>query len=495
MNNKGQTTILFSLLISFLFLFTVAILEAGRVFLRTVKIKPCVHSMCSSIMADYNEELFERYHLLFMDPTYGTGSEAVAEEKIVDYLETSLNGENGSSLYQFEVEEVALSEKKTILSDDMQLLKKQIADYEMTAGLANHASELARKLSGQEVDVEDAAYETKVNGVELNITKNENGDMDEIEDKEEQSSNEEVKDPRETLKDKLKFGILASVMPQASISKEKYKITNAPSEAYTEQKSQSRSATFQDIAQLNSVLEDAVGEDTVNTLLLHASYGDYVVTHFGNVVHPKENTVMSCEVEYILKGKDNDYENVEAVVTDLTWKRMVGNYAYLLTDGDKKGQVLVLATTICALTGTEPLIEIAKYLLLGCWAYGESLYEMQLIMSGEQIPFVKTSANWYTDLESLGASGVAQETNSGMTYEDYLLLELTSKTSSSLNKGYARMLDVIQLNLQQDYPNFRIADCVGAMTIQGKITMNPLFYKGTEDSVYDYYFEETFAYE
>lgn len=493
MNNKGQTTILFSLMISFLFLFTVAILEAGRVFLQTVKIKPCVHSMCSSIMADYNEELFERYHLLFMDPTYGTGSEAVAEEKIVDYLETSLNGEEGSSLYQFEVEEVALSKKETIMSNDMQLLKEQIADYQMTAGIAKYASTLAGKLSGTEADVEGAAYETKVNGVELNVSNGEtvNGEKND----EDSVSGEKGEDPRETLKNKLKFGILASVMPQATISKDKYKIRNAPSADYEDQKKQERRATFQDIAELNGVLEDAAGEDKIDALLLHASYGDYVITHFGNVAHPKDNTVMTCEVEYILMGRDNDYENVEAVVTDITWIRMVGNYAYLLTDGDKKGQALVLATTICALTGTEPLIEIVKYLLLGCWAYGESLQEMQLLMSGEQIPVIKTSANWYTDLESLTASGMVQGTESGMSYEDYLLLLLTSKTGTSLNNGYARVLDVIQLNLQQAYPNFRIADCVGAMTIQGKVVMNPLFYKGTEDSVYDYYFEESFDYE
>ena len=84
MNNKGQATVMFSFMISVLFVFTLTALEVSRICMKTVKIIPCVHSMRSSIMADYNEEMFERYHLLFMDPTYGTGSEAAIEEKMRD---------------------------------------------------------------------------------------------------------------------------------------------------------------------------------------------------------------------------------------------------------------------------------------------------------------------------------------------------------------------------------------------------------------------------
>ena len=155
MNNKGQTTILFSLCIGVLFLFTLTALEIGRIHMSKVKILPCVHSMRSSIMADYNEELFERYHLLFLDPTYGTGSEAVLEEKMKDYLETSLNGE-GSSLYQFELVDIGLSNKETVLSNDMKLLKKQIADYELTAGIVNRAKELTSKLNSDKESLEEA---------------------------------------------------------------------------------------------------------------------------------------------------------------------------------------------------------------------------------------------------------------------------------------------------------------------------------------------------
>ena len=66
MNNKGQTTIFFSLIISALFLFTLTALEVGRIYMSRVKVGAVVHSTQSSIMADYNSELFERYHLFYL---------------------------------------------------------------------------------------------------------------------------------------------------------------------------------------------------------------------------------------------------------------------------------------------------------------------------------------------------------------------------------------------------------------------------------------------
>lgn len=499
MNNKGQTTILFSLITGILLLFTLTALEVGRIHLRTVKIKPCVHSMRSSVMADYNAELFERYHLLFIDPTYGTGSEAVLEEKIVDYLETSLNGEEGSNIYQFQVEEVALSEMETIMSDNMKLLKQQIKDYESTAGIANEIKDLLLDFGNGDADLEEAAKETKINGKELPVAaenKEDNGNSDgEKEDGKTAVKEEDYKDPRETLKESLKFGILSFVAPGKNYSKEAYKLKVVPSEKYDEVQKKERNRNFDDIGYLNTFLEEVMQENTFNQLAESVSFAGYVTAHCSNAMNPKGDSVMQCEVEYILKGKDNDYDNTEAVIEEMTWLRMPVNYAYLLTDVGKKSQALTLATAISIVTGTEPFVEVIKYLLLACWAYGESLYEMQVLLSGEEIAYIKTSGTWYTDLETLTAvNSVAKQTN-GMSYEDFLTILLVKKTGDSLDKGYARILDVIQLNLTKDYPTFRITDCVGAMTIQGRISMNPLFQKSEEEGVYDYYFEEHFSYE
>ncbi len=493
MNNKGNTTVLFSLMIGILFLFTLTALEVGRIHFGTVKINPCVHSMRSSVMADYNADLFERYHLLFLDPTYGTGSEAVIEEKIVDYLENSLNGEEGSNIYQFTVEEIALAEKESILSNNMKALEKQIVEYEETVGLINRLTGLLENMKEKKTDTKAAMEETKNNAVEL-PSASEKAEENEIsEDVKETLS--ETKDPRDILQDFLELGLLTVVAPGKEFSKQEQNLSNAPSKRYEEEQEEEKSTLFNDISFLNTYLEEVSAEDVIGGLTKHAAFASYSISHFSNGVNGLENSVMQCEVEYILKGKDNDYDNMEAVVKEMLWLRMPVNYAYLLTDVEKSSQALTLSATLCTATGTEPFIEVVKYLLLGCWAYGESLYELQELLAGEKIPYMKTTMNWYTDLYTLTAVNNVEKISEGMSYEDYLMILLAKKCGKKQDVAYARLLDVMEINLRKSNPSFCITDCVSAMTIQGKISMNPLFQKGKEDTIYDYYFEEKIVYE
>ena len=489
MNNKGQTTIFFSLIISALFLFTLIALEVGRIYMSRVKVGAVVHSTQSSIMADYNSELFERYHLLFMDPTYGTGSEAALEEKITDYLESSLNGEKGkgSGIYQFQVEEVCLADKKGILDENMEQLKEQIVEYEKTAGVVHKAEDLAKRLYGKQSDLEGAAKETEINGVEMGDAGTEN--------KSEGNSDVEVTDPRDTLKDALKFGMLSFLMPgNSDVSKKEYDFKDAPSMQYEKQQEEEKDNSFQDIGFLKGFLKESAKEESYSGLEKQAAFIDYASSHFSNGIKQDQTCVMKCELEYILKGKTNDYDNLQSVINEITWLRMPVNYAYLLTDTEKKSEALTLAAAICTATGTEALIEVVKYLLLGCWAYGETLCEMKTLLEGGQISYVKTKENWNTDLKNLAAGNSAKKVDAGLSYEDYLMILLAKKGEKKQDICYARMLDVMELNLKEEDLDFCMTNCVGAMTIQGKVSVNSLFIKGKDSAVYEVCFEEEISY-
>lgn len=480
MKNKGQTTIFFTMIICVIILFTLTAIEVGRIHMGKTKIRSVVHSTTSAIMADYNRELFETYQLLFIDPTYGTGSDAVAEEKVKDYLEESLN--QGKSIYEFEVEEIYLAHQKGILSDDMKQVKEQIMDYQKTAGVISGAKQLAAKLTENATDVESAAEETDTNGVALNIPS-----------KEEEEQEKEVEDPREPLQSALQFGILDVVYPGNSYSKETIEIEEAPSASYQQMKGQEKDCSFESIDFLKRLLFQSATEEEEMNLIKNAAFADYVCTHFSNAVDRKENGI-TCEIEYILEGEQSDYSNVSAVVNNMIWMRMPINYAYLLTDTEKRSEALTLATGICVATHTEALIEIVKYLLLGCWAYGESICEMKTLLTGGEIEYIKTGQSWITDLEAPVTGTLSKKIENGLSYSDYLMILLASKTGRQENICYARMLDVIQVNISQQYEHFLIRNCVGGMTIQGKIRMNSLLIEGKPKEVYDYYFEEEFSY-
>ena len=489
MKNKGQTTVFFSLMISVLLLFTLTALEVGRIYMSKVKVQAVVHSAQTSILADYNRELFERYHLLFYDPTYGTGSMAVAEEKISDYMEESLNG-GGTTLYEYRVEDVALTNVSTIMDEDMKQLKEQIRQYEKTAGVIQKAKDIWNKTAEGADDRKRAEEDTERNGKE--IPQMASTKQDTAVDHTESEGEEEVDDPRETLQESLKSGILAYVLPaNISVSKSKRDYSDSPSNQYTFFGQTDTEIDFSDIKKMKTRLRSTSDWLQINPVDQFV-FADYTNVHFSNLVHEKEKCVMPCETEYIIAGKDNDYANAEAVAKQITWLRMPVNYAYLLSDNAKKSEVLTVAAAICTATGTPAFMEVVKYLLLGCWAYGESLHEVKLIYAGEKIPYTKNAANWYTDLRSLAGNGTATNCENGMDYEDYLMILLAKEANKEI--VYARMLDVIEKNLQMDMPAFRITDLIGKATIQGKVTVNPLFVTRGNGELYEYYFEEPFSY-
>ena len=138
------------------------------------------------------------------------------------------------------------------------------------------------------------------------------------------------------------------------------------------------------------------------------------------------------------------------------------------------------------------MVEIVKYLLLGCWSYGESIYEVKLLMHGEKLPYIKTEADWNTDLKTLAKKGESSTVSVGISYSDYLGIMLAKKESKDIT--YGRMLDLIEKNLRVNDENLSVVNLYGAFSIQGKVSIMPLLIKDREASVYEDYFQEDFSY-
>ena len=498
MKNRGQITVFFSCMISVLLILTFTALEVGRIYCGRMKIRAAVRSAQSCILADYNRALFEKYHLLFEDPTYGTGSFAMVEEKFRNYLDESLNGNDyKKNLYNFDVCEVALSDHKTITDDHMKLLKKQIVDYEKNQGALKKIIDSGKQMVDASEEVGKASEKTSKEATEITVSsENENGNDDggSTDDNETGEAQEKVDDPRDVLKDMLSKGMLALLLPADSqISDEKQDFSQSLSNTYEEKVQKDRDTGFGDVTKLVEVLETSAKEDKTSIINIgeKASFCAYVGDHFSYQGNYKD-TVMHCEVEYIIKGKNSDHDNLEAVLSDIIWMRMPVNYVCLLQDAPKQSEAFTLATAICTSTGTMPMVEIVKYLLLGCWSYGESIYEVRLMMQGEKLPYVKTSAEWNTDLKSLKKANNTISSSVGMGYIDYLNLMLAKKESKDI--AYARLLDMIELNLKQEDENLSMVNMCGEFVMQGKVRLQPVFIEKSDTSAYEYYFQEQFSY-
>lgn len=74
--------------------------------------------------------------------------------------------------------------------------------------------------------------------------------------------------------------------------------------------------------------------------------------------------------------------------------------AVLLTDPEKMAEIDSIALTLSLAPGIT--YGAAKYLLVACLSYAETLVEIRSLLAGHKIPLVKTGAEWTVDFDSIG---------------------------------------------------------------------------------------------
>lgn len=182
------------------------------------------------------------------------------------------------------------------------------------------------------------------------------------------------------------------------------------------------------------------------------------------------------QVEYVIAGKNSDYDNLKAVVNRLLWFREGLNMAYLLADAPKREEVTLLATALISPTGQMYLIPPAVGLLTAAWAFAESLHDVKALLAGGRVPFLKDGASWKTSLENIAsdiatASDVREDeelpTGKGLTYVDYLRIFLAFANPESRNY---RGMDMIQASMRKIRSDFSMNQCVYACSATVRAT-------------------------
>lgn len=178
---------------------------------------------------------------------------------------------------------------------------------------------------------------------------------------------------------------------------------------------------------------------------------------------------LAYEMEYLLAGKDLDEENFIQVVEELIAVREGMNFIYLLGDGQKRAEAKALAMTVVGGTGILPLVSITTFLIMGVWAFGESVADVQILLDGGKIPLVKGREDWKLSLDGLldfarkGRLESMAGREKGLTYEQYLTIFLLPVPGTKL---LYRMMDVMEMNIIREQPGFRMADCAYRVDMQ-----------------------------
>lgn len=444
MNNKGQITVFLSLLMVTMLLLGLSVVEIVRVNMGKAKAAEAAAGAVCDVKAAYHRELFEEYHLLAVDKCLGGQGEGKTEQLAQDYLEYTLGGDDGMT-----VEQVVLSDDTSLIEDDCEGMKEQITSY----------MELYVELQGVDkllslMDAETAAGETSADAIE-------------------QGRNEEAgdtdlwvgEDPRSVLKRVLSGGALSVVISDGGYPSSAAFDTEAlPSNGSGQSDGGWRNIDFEDIDELEEQLEgvqDSPAEELTDNL-----YGiGYALEFFNCYTDDDRDRPLDCEVEYMVCGRDNDHDNLEGVVNRIIVHRLPVNLAYLMTDSTKVAEAEAIAAVLALIPGVT--YSAAKYLLLGCWAYAETLADIRVLLAGNSVQLIKSAGSWHTDISNIGALANVQndgyEGADAIDYKGFLAILLAENSGHM----YIRMADLIQMKLSLTEESFAMENmmCCFSMDI------------------------------
>ena len=157
------------------------------------------------------------------------------------------------------------------------------------------------------------------------------------------------------------------------------------------------------------------------------------------------------------------------------------NYQYCLQHQNLNGAAGELALALTGMFGMPALTGAMQHALLLGLAYGESLLDVRILLSGGKIPLLKDAASWKLSFETLGSLGNllervdGSEAEEGLSYTDYLRILLQMCRRSDLK---LRALDLIQYRLQKQEGSkcFQAQNAIVAIKTEAKWSCRPVFY-------------------
>ena len=214
----------------------------------------------------------------------------------------------------------------------------------------------------------------------------------------------------------------------------------------------------------------------VETLLL----GEYALKFFHHyhqndkaegALPPSESTAL--ELEYLLAGKSNDYDNLSAVLEKLLVLREASNLLFLYTNAEKRQEARAFVTAMLCVTANPVLISVFTFFVLGIWALGQAIADVRLLLQDGRVPLLHTKDSWTMDLSGLLSLGKGQgidlgdKKGSGLSYRDYLRAFLYGEGLLHQSVINTRMLTAIEGSINrggtQTAGSFAIDHCLYAL--------------------------------
>lgn len=430
---RGDLTVMLSLVFLLLLGFVGAVLESASIQVTKNEKRTDAARAIESVFAEYQRDLFDRYHIFAIDGSYETG----------DYSENNIL--NRLSYYGAENIDLDIKEIRYLTDKNGKAFFEQAVQYEKEKTGVNQIEHLLGNMEVLET------YNDKWDTYEKDNSKTSEQLDQMLLESEQQLSNEN--NPLSFISDIRREGLLKSTLPENfSVSNGSILLSDVPSG----RENQTGAGEW-------SGREEQV-QDTI-------FFNLYLMENFKTAREAENNAVLAYEIEYLIAGKSSDKENLESVVTTLCNLRFAADYMYLLTDSAKQAEARALAGTICALLTVPGITEIAAQAILFAWAYGEAIQDVKALLAGEKVSLWKNATNWKLSLDNLlqlneGESLSGRGDADGLSYETYLRMLLFMKDKVLLSM---RALDLVEINinLMKESSFFRVDLCITGIRAEG----------------------------
>ena len=448
---KGYITVFLTLSLTLILSLVFTVIEGARISAIRMKFECVADIGMNSILAEYHRELLEQYDLLFVDMSYG-GSRADignTEAHLKNYIQRNLQPESGgnySGVRDFLAMEAGKTDigKYSIASDEQgRVLKRQITDYMADYPLGALLDQINLGVSQVEQygletkdpEGERSKYEAQIQEIGLPQQEVEEGVYEEV----------PLNNPADAANSTRSSGVLNLVLEDSSqVSAVKVSLDDYIS--------------HRPLIQGTGMCADAAAvSGEPNELVFEA----YLFEKCGYYGQELDKSLMKYQIEYILAGKDTDWQNLEYVAKRLLRWREVANFLYLLTDAAKIAAAEALALSLTAVCMCPELAEPVKYTILLAWAYVESLQDVKTLLAGGRVPIVKTASDWKTGIESLTnvRGSLTQESGGrGLNYKEYLQIMLFFEKQGQRT---FRAMDIMEMDIRKTAGNagFRMDAC------------------------------------
>lgn len=197
-----------------------------------------------------------------------------------------------------------------------------------------------------------------------------------------------------------------------------------------------------------------IGSQASETYLIDS----YIRSHFKSRYYDISGRAghYNYEIEYILSGKLDEKSSLKFIKNRLKLMRTALNTAHIMSDPAKLAEAEAYAASI-----PTPGDPVETAVIVEIWAMAEADNDVELLLGGKNVAFVKTKAQWALPLKTAVKNWIADgyiepPDKKGERYDDYLdiMLHLADREAKLL-----RIEDLIQINLRESYyDSFLIKD-------------------------------------